>query len=227
MIHHAHKCIFLHIPKTAGTTIESVISGIDWYHVSKGIQKHLTLDGWMTFPRMSQDCGTHREGKIYPKYRFKTKDEIEQIKIDTHNLLNESHINNYFKFTFVRNPFDWVVSWFYWTTSHQKKYKDFNNFVKKYVGAGKEHCTFTSQSRYTLYKGKYCMDFIGKFENFNQDFQVVADKLNINWKNSVHINSNSNKPDVPYWNHYNKESIDIIFNKYQDDLKAFNYDYEG
>ena len=71
MISHKYKCIFLHIPRTGGSSVEYCIYKKDWENVNLET-KHIT-------PDMAK--------KLYPEYWSK-----------------------YFKFSFVRNPFDWLVS---------------------------------------------------------------------------------------------------------------------
>lgn len=41
MINHKHKCIFIHIPRTAGSAIESIIDGRDWWQEEFRKEKHL------------------------------------------------------------------------------------------------------------------------------------------------------------------------------------------
>jgi len=71
MISHEHKCIFIHIPHTGGTSIEHTLVGENWFRIDPGT-KHL-------------DCKQAKA--IYSKYW-----------------------DSYFKFSVVRNPYDWVVA---------------------------------------------------------------------------------------------------------------------
>jgi hypothetical protein len=71
MINHKYKFIFLHIPRTGGTSIEKALFGQDWWGVHPP-SKHLTA---------------HMAKQIYAPYW-----------------------QDYFKFTFVRNPWDRMVS---------------------------------------------------------------------------------------------------------------------
>ena len=43
MINHKYKCIFIHVPKCAGSSIELAIDGKDWWFVDIP-QKHMTAE---------------------------------------------------------------------------------------------------------------------------------------------------------------------------------------
>ena len=71
MISHKHKCIYIHIQRTGGTTIERWLQGEDQWNIQPNY-KHITA----TFAK-----------KIYSEYW-----------------------NDYFKFAFIRNPSERVIS---------------------------------------------------------------------------------------------------------------------
>ena len=71
MISHKHKCIFIHISRTGGSTIERLLQGEDQWNRDP-YSKHIT---------------TARAKKLYSEWW-----------------------DDYFKFTFVRNPYDRVLS---------------------------------------------------------------------------------------------------------------------
>ena len=68
------------------------------------------------------------------------------------------------------------------------------------------------------------VDFIGKFENLNEDFLKIANKLNIN-SDLLHLNKSDNIRKM-YFDYYNQESIDIIADLYKEDIDLFKYDYK-
>ena len=89
MISHKHKCIFIHIPRTGGTSIEKALTEADWWKVDKKT-KHL-------------DCKTAKN-------------------------LYKDNWNEYFKFTIVRNPWDWMVSLFRSHRGRRRKQKTWKQY---------------------------------------------------------------------------------------------------
>lgn len=75
MISHKYKCIFIHIQRTGGTSIERWLQGEDQWNL-KHNYKHITT--------------SYAKERAYPEY-----------------------YDDYFKFTFVRNPYERVLSELY------------------------------------------------------------------------------------------------------------------
>ena len=83
-----NKLIFIHIPKTGGTTIEK------FFNLRKKINGYGDASG-----------------------DFKGKSLQHLIGLDIRKILGEKVFNNFFKFTIVRNPIDRVISEYYWNTT--------------------------------------------------------------------------------------------------------------
>ena len=97
---------------------------------------------------------------------------------------------NYFKFCFVRNPYDRLVSAYYDLKSspgHLQwsypilKYKNFSEFVVNLKrGPCKKFVHLLPQNHFIKTESNnYNIDFVGRFENLENDFKEVERKLNI------------------------------------------------
>ena len=125
--------------------------------------------------------------------------------------------NNYRKFTIIRNPYDKMVSWyFYLKRNLGENYNiiEFNEWIKdpsKFWHANDPIDYLKSQ-----YKWINDTVEIIKFENINKELNKFFNK-----KIDLPITNKSNHDH--YLNHYNKESLDIIYNRYKEDFKKYNY----
>jgi hypothetical protein len=139
-----------------------------------------------------------------------------------------------YKFSFVRNPFDRLVSCYknkiieennslIQTNYGNLFYKDmpFDEFVYNVSNIpdllSDRH--FRSQYSYLYYKGKLLVDFIGKFENINEDYKIIKEKYNLT--DLPHINKSNEKKN--YRDYYSKELIELVSVRYKNDIEKFNY----
>ena len=67
------------------------------------------------------------------------------------------------------------------------------------------------------------IDFIGKFENFENDVQIIKEKLGLKGK-LEHKNKNPIKKDIDWVSEYTKQGIEIVNRIYLCDFKAFDYE---
>jgi chondroitin 4-sulfotransferase 11 len=189
MISDKHKVAFLHVPKCAGTSIESYLRDFE-FHIK---------DHYHT---------THRE------------------------LLENDKYKNYYKFSFTRNPYDKMVSEFKWYTDqsnkwnspHCKKYYkdvDFKTFVNKFLTLhpGDPYHLYSQYSILTPLKG---IDFIGRFESLQEDFDTVCDKIGIPQQELPNKYKSKHKH---YTEYYDDETRQVVSEKYVRDVEYFNYKF--
>lgn len=140
----------------------------------------------------------------------------------------------YFKFTFVRNPFDRLVSC--WIRSSKLYTKDFNkikldhrnkkffeNYVRpefqKFVKYNLRSLLYNAHFRpQYLWHENIDYDFIGRFEFLNDDLKYVIGKINIV---SYKIRKLSSTQRVPWADYYNDETKEMVKNLYNEDFKIW------
>ena len=187
MISHLQKCLFIHIPCTAGSTIEKLIIGKDWQLVDPRT-KHM---GW------------------YLSYIHYKK-----------------YWSNYFKFSIVRNPFDLMISLY--SKSRPNKdmeeitFKEYIMLCDRFKSLNWEHPL--NRIQLPLHKNLLHMQFIGKFENIEQDWGTISKMLKIkcSWtREKLH----ENKRDKNYRKYYDEETKELVQNLFAEDLERYNYEF--
>ena len=141
-----------------------------------------------------------------------------------------------FKFTFVRNPFDLVVSLYEYIKSdsthiNHEEVKDmyFDAFCVWYVDCIKNKKQNPNGKFNTLTEflfddqGKLLVDFVGKLENIDDDIKVVSDRLKIPMNVMPYINRTVRNLD--YRIYYSEESKQLITDAFYYDLVNFNYSF--
>ena len=214
MISHKYKIIFIHIPKCAGSSIR------DFYFDTPNLNwrkpNYELLYGWCPKRQIHLQHATSKE----------------LLELD---LVTETVWNEYFKFTFIRNPYDRAYSDYLWIQKDQKlkgSFKDYisrsgafektlrDNSVKEYRG---DH--LLNQVDFFDLSGCFKMDFIGRFEYLNEDIIALNKKLNISKEFHNHAKKNtSRKPHYSYFYTYSKKRlVETYFKK---DINRLNYHFQ-
>lgn len=200
---------------------------------------------------------------------FVTFDHVNIFKLIEKKYVSKDFYENSFKFAFVRNPWDRLVSlFFYRKREYLPKYGDFTNFCidlerrfnnnenlitvildqfynsifQKYNYYHKHNYfhRFTNKiAPVGLYntmgynqlnpqvdwimneKGKIELDFIGRFENLENDFAKLSNILGI--KGSLPRLRQSKHNDYKFY--YTKRTKEIVEKIYSKDIQLFNYEF--
>ena len=198
VICHSKKCIFIHIPKTAGTSIEQFIR-------NKG-KNYLELIGVQN-NRSLHHLGAHEIKKMYP-YQFSI----------------------YYKFSIVRNPYDRLLSEYYWTPVKGLGYKsgkskaEFLYYVIDIVSKSKYYDNiyfdhFIPQHNF-IYEGKTLLiDQLFKFESLDLALNIIQKNLDIH--ESFPVLNKTDSSNRINWTQLQKEKI---YQLYKKDFIIFNYE---
>jgi len=137
-----------------------------------------------------------------------------------------SKLDDIFKFTFVRNPWDRVLSAFFFlqnTKGFIKPMWTFKDYIKQVLAkkGPSVNYHFRPQSLSFLYNGKLFDIFIGRFERLAKDWKYIADRLRLPPR-LPHINTTKHKHYTAY---YDYECVQIVKEIYQEEIDALGYEY--
>lgn len=231
MISHKHKFIFIHIPRTSGSSIEEAFDyrkNSQGREIFKGHQDHRTIKDITPFS--ISNFSDYKNRSINLVKRFNPVNyKINRTK---YAIVNQKQFNSYFKFVIVRNPFSRLYSWFNACTNGQKMHFkklgipqniSFEDFLYKFAG----HSNLKTQMDYiTDYKGKIPFDFIGRFEDLDLVHRTLRAEIYKNVRFDLVAAVNNKKVDpLHYRKFYNSDSRKFIQDIYAEELNYFNYDF--
>jgi|SaaInlV_165m_DNA_1040744.scaffolds.fasta_scaffold41810_2 chondroitin 4-sulfotransferase 11 len=190
MISHTHKCIYVHIPKTGGTSLR------------------------VAFRKPERQAGmAHKQ------------------------TYQQDIISKYYVWTVVRNPWDRLVSEYHFRRRRglfrQLDYRhcsfvDFCELLfsgelqKIYPKSQVIHLWPQLQVINYNVNDMTNVDFIGRFENLQDDFNVVCDKIGFPHRKLPHIHKTKHKH---YTEYYDDETKQIVAEKYAKDIEYFGYEF--
>lgn len=162
MISHHHRCVFVHIPKNAGQSIEQVfleLLGLTWQTRAPLLLRH-----------------NDRSELGPPKLAH-----LKWWEYVAHKYMTQKPFDEYFKFVFVRNPWARVVSMYKYFGFHRKcSFKDF--LMKDFRSRiwSEFHWFVGPQSGFICNDdGRLMIDFVGRVENLQPDFQQVCQGIGL------------------------------------------------
>lgn len=225
MVSHKHKCIFIHIPKCAGTSFENLLGHFEGHSGREG-QDHRSIRMLQTPIPVKKALGNSENIKeLIRRYReYIRKHANPNNKL----MVNERQFDQYFKFSIVRNPWYRLHSWYrnvMRDSIHQKNYKipaniSFEKFIMSFAGTG-----FLRPQTYWLkdFDGKVKLDFIGKFESLDDSFMRISQALDISADGLPH-NLKSKQIDIS--TDFTVKAVNFINDYYAEEIEMFDYSFD-
>jgi len=132
--------------------------------------------------------------------------------------------NNYFKFAFDRNPFDKMVS-MYW---HRIGADDFKGTFKDFcIDCKNNPDKFPFGFRIYGIDNQIAVDFVGKYETLNKDFQYICKKLNLPCEGDLpKLRDQFRKDKRHYSEYYDDECKRIVEEHFSKQISYFKYAFE-
>jgi chondroitin 4-sulfotransferase 11 len=189
------RCIFVHVQKTGGSSIETALRQHD-----SGI------------PEKPHNARRHLGAR------------------DIRPLLAPEAWDAHFKFAFVRNPWDRLVSWYFMCVQaptpnafgrYVKEHtKSFDDFVARPLGMMER--TIVPQMDYIAdADGRVLVDFVGRYETLHADFAEVGRRLGIGG-GLPHANRSAHRP---YQQYYGEVTRALVAERFARDIEAFGYTF--
>jgi hypothetical protein len=228
MICREFNFLFVHIPKSAGQSIEQFFVeklGMD----PREDRAHFLLQA-NDDPSRGTEKLAHLSAREYVRDGYVSQQEFDRL----------------FKFTFVRNPWARIVSEYrYRNYFHHRSFRDF--VLNKLPQPGWNDKYRHVMPQFDLLhdeNGKLLVDFLGRFENLYQDFDTVCRRLGIDdstlphrnpsnkrsrnlkrsFRNRLFFNGENSKRH--YSEFYDRETRDAVTRLYQRDIDAFGYRFD-
>jgi hypothetical protein len=209
MISHKHKFIFIHAPKTAGNSIQNYLQ-----HYS---EDKITIN-------KEQSRYNSEEDEIHLN-KFGVRSSDPKFRIVKHTTLNAYYnnwrkkygsIEDFFKFGTARNPWDRAISG-YFSASKSFDKKRFINNLPHYT-ANQSCADYFYVKKYNKLK----LDYVVRFENLQEDFDVICDKIGTPRQKLPHANKSKHKH---YTEYYDDETRQIVSKLYKKDIEHFGYEF--
>ncbi|PYJ90824.1 MAG: hypothetical protein DME71_04735 [Verrucomicrobia bacterium] len=201
MISLQKRFLFVHIPKTAGNSIQSALRNYS--------------EDQLVALRKEQD-GIERFGLRNPNYNIKKHSTLAEYR----DALGNAQFGNLYKFTCVRNPWDRMVSYYFTPTQSPETWdqKKFGKMIFKAVSVADylrlDNC---EQDPFAN------VDYIMRFENLADDFRTVCGTLGISPGTLPRYNRSRREH---YSKYYDDELRELVRNRFAAEIERFGYTFE-
>ncbi len=216
LISYQKRFIFVHVPKVAGSSIRDAI------------QRYAYRPDMYLWNRVLRKLGLRARLPASPIYSLSTHSTAGEAK---HHLPSEVFAG-FFKFAFVRNPWDHLVSKYHFILKRPPHrhyeivrtlscFRDYVRWLEENPG----EALHGALQKYfvTDHSGQMLVDFLGRYENLQDDFQTACRRVGIH-ATLPHVNVSKHDD---YRAYFDSETIDVVGRLFAPDIKFFGYDFDG
>ena len=258
IISHKHKFIFMHSRKCAGSSMEVMLNKhLGPNDIQIGSWPETILAGGSMNKRAFKDALFYRP-PWRSTFRHLSANIIRRRKLDLSQVVNASikrkyrkilGVNpscpiaqsviqldpaawgDYFKFSFVRNPFDFEVSDYFWRTKGLPRRVEFKDFLRRKLDSGVEDPEGVvpfPPTNWPIYAidNQVALDYVGRFEELNEHVYVIGDRLGLSLDlNSVPKAKSGIRKKIDPSEFYDKESKEMVSLLHKHEIEVFGYEF--
>jgi hypothetical protein len=217
-VSHELRCLFVHVPKTGGTSIESAL----------GLRRRSrSEDRQALYGRIESD---------ELKQRGFVSGYLQHLSAaDIRALVPAGSLSGYFSFAIVRNPWDRLVSSFVNQDPHLPRQARTVGVelegleFEQYVAATGElrHAHLQPQWEYLMdADGQWLVDFVGRFESLQGSFREVCRRLGIR-RRLPHAKKSQRREFPDFRDYYTEAARKAVGERYARDIALFGYEFCG
>ena len=220
LISHRHKFIFTKTVKTAGTSVEIFFEPFcapDSHTVKRVTRNIETKYGIIGARGNSAAVKSSRWYNHMPASLIKTQ-------------IGEEVWNEYFKFTTIRNPFDKLVSWFYFrhlpkNATGIMSFDEIKREFRKYILTS-DYLPALDRDKYTIGQ-KICVDRFIRYELLDLQVKEVASHLGIDVadRDLPHLKARFRQRGYSYRDYYDEETSAVVVQAFGFELREFSYEF--
>lgn len=209
LISDSHQFIFPQVRKTASSSMQQILRPL-CIPPPSGLLARLKSRA-----RLEWD---------YHDYKFPLHADILSVK----RRMPTAQFERYFKFAFVRNPWERLVSEYEFIL-HQPDHGRHRRVLALGTFADFIHLQISRRTSYQINmlcdcSNRLLVNFVGRFENLENDWANVCRQIGIPLRSLPHRNATAHGPLGDY---YDDDSIALVARHWAREIEMFGYSYPG
>ncbi len=205
LISESKSFLFVHVQKTAGTSLADILKP----HALQPTDTRLN--------KLASDLGLVRDWR---KFHFRKHANLRKAQ----SVIPAPVYDGLFKFAFVRNPWERLVSWYQYvqkTPSHEdcRPGEAFADFARRFLQKPRRAQWWMIEDR----GGGMGLDYVGRFENLNDDIAYLCQRIGIAPQALPHRNKMATKD---YRTFYDDGLALAVKHTWAREIETFGYTFE-
>ena len=208
LISESHRFLFVHVQKTAGTS------------VTHFLEPYAMRTSGTRLNKLASDVGLVRDWR---RHHFRIHSPLKRAE----KILPAAVFEALYKFAFVRNPWDRLVSWYVYVlrdTSHRRHRQarveaSFEKFARAELARPRRSQWYMLEKR----DGSLGVDFVGRFERLEEDMASICARVGIPYQPLPRENVSKREP---YQSYYTPELVEQVRRVWAREIEAFGYTFD-
>lgn len=211
---YSHRFLFFHLYKVAGSSIRKALG--PFQHLGRLTSLLRSVKAYGHVARLMPTWPSLHRFRLFP-YHISPRVARTQLPREI--------FEGFFKFAFVRNPWDWQVSLYYyvlsdrWHRQHRlvRSLGSFERYIEWRVAEDRQLQTdfFCDTS------GALLVDFLGRYERLGDDFAIACERIGLRAE-LPHLNRSDHRP---YRSYYSDSSAALVGEAFAEDISRFSYTF--